>query len=481
MSAMPLPPPIVPMDEVAVIDAACEGLGVPVAGLMERAGEALAREALRLAPAGPILVACGPGNNGGDGWVCARMLHQAGIPVAVWPVVAPVTDLAIAAAATCPERLERVEGVPDGTALVVDAILGAGIRGRPRGPVAAAIQHLRGLRLPVLAADVPSGLGSDLVLPAVRTVCFGAAKQELIGSPMSREFITVDIGIPEAAVREVQPACALRFPVLDRAAHKGHHGEVLVLGGGPYPGALELAGRAALRTGCDLVRLWTAGNQPAPPSLIVHRQPGDSLMPADPSELSPLLVRAGCLLIGPGLGRSEGAQAAARQALSLALELGVPVVVDADGLGACADLIRAKPVAEDRLLVTPHRGEARALIGGGEDEAVHAFARRDRVVLAKGPVDLVSDGRRWQRNPRGNPRMAVGGTGDCLAGLCAGLMARGCTPFDAARLAVLWWTMTADRRWAVDGPCYLPEDLLADLPAVLRDLLVPLDRWPPVR
>jgi NAD(P)H-hydrate epimerase len=112
---------------------------------------------------------------------------------------------------------------------------------------------------------------------------------------------------------------------------------------------------------------------------------------------------------------------------------------------------------------------------------VHAFARRDRVVLAKGPVDLVSDGRRWQRNPRGNPRMAVGGTGDCLAGLCAGLMARGCTPFDAARLAVLWLTMTADRRWAVEGPCYLPEDLVADLPAVLRDLLTPLDRWPPVR
>ncbi|MFM2092661.1 MAG: hypothetical protein RLZZ127_3150 [Planctomycetota bacterium] len=481
MSAMALPPPIVPMDEVAVIDAASEALGVPVADLMERAGEALAREALRLAPAGPVLVACGPGNNGGDGWVCARILHGAGIPVAVWAVVPPVTDLAVAAAAACPPGVDRVEGVPAGTALVVDALLGAGIRGRPRGPVAAAIQHLRGLRLPVLAADVPSGLGSDLVLPAVRTVCFGTAKQELIGSPMSREFITVDIGIPDAAVREVQPACAMRFPPLHRDAHKGQHGEVLVVGGGPYPGAVELAGTAALRTGCDLVRIWTSGAAPMPPSLIVHRQLGDGLVPADPSELSPLLVRAGCLLVGPGLGRSEGAHAAARQALSLALELGVPVVVDADGLAACADLVRAKPEGEDRLLVTPHRGEARALVGSAEDEALHAFARRDRVVLAKGAVDLVSDGRRWQRNRRGNPRMAVGGTGDCLAGLCAGLMARGCTAFDAARLGVLWLTTAGDRRWAAEGPCYRPEDLLDDLAGVLRDLLLPLDRWPPVR
>ena len=113
--------------------------------------------------------------------------------------------------------------------------------------------------------------------------------------------------------------------------------------------------------------------------------------------------------------------------------MGVPVVLDADGITACAEMVRALPESDNRLLLTPHAGEARTLFGKAPSEAVtHAFARRDRVILAKGPVDLISDGWRWQKNPRGNPRMAVGGTGDVLAGLAAGLMARGAPPFDAA-------------------------------------------------
>jgi NAD(P)H-hydrate epimerase len=204
--------------------------------------------------------------------------------------------------------------------------------------------------------------------------------------------------------------------------------------------------------------------------------------PSPPEELTPMLARASAVLIGCGLGRDPAAVDAARQALSLALEMGVPAIIDADGLSTCAQMIRDLPEGDARLLLTPHRAEARNLIGEtASEEVLHAFARPDRVLLAKAPVDLVTDGRRWQRNPRGNPRMAVGGTGDVLAGLAAGLMARGAGAFDAARMAVLWETTAADQLWLEMGPCYDTETVLGRLPAALRGFLEPLAMWPPVR
>jgi NAD(P)H-hydrate epimerase len=332
-----------------------------------------------------------------------------------------------------------------------------------------------------LAADVPTGLGSELLLPATRTVCLQVAKQELLKVPDFGEFITVDIGIDPRAFKEVQPVCLRRFPPLRRDGHKGTHGELLVFGGGRYPGALEFSCRAGLLTGCDQVRAWTAGTAPLPPTIVALRQPGDTLVPEVPQDLTAQLVRASCVLIGPGLGRDDRVHEAAQQAFSLAIEMGVPVVLDADGITACADLVRDLPVGDHRLLLTPHAGEARTLLGRPSNEsALHAFARRDRVLLAKGPVDLVTDGWRWQKNPRGNPRMAVGGTGDLLAGLAAGLMARGATPFDAARMAVFWLTTCADEVWLEQGPCYDSLTLLGRLPGTLRGHLTALGSWPPI-
>ncbi len=481
---MPLPAPLVPLNESALIDEAAVALGQDLAVLMERAGEALAREATRLAPGGLVLVACGPGNNGGDGYVCARLLAAAGRQVVVLVVIPPRSPLCEAQAKRLPGSIPRLETLSAGMpkpALIVDAILGAGSRGRPREPIATALLALRALAVPVLASDVPSGLGTDLVLPATLTVCLQVAKLELLRAKSVGEFKTVDIGVLPAAYQEVQACCMRRFPPHKRLGHKGSHGELLVVGGGVFPGALEFACRAAVMTGCDLVRAWTAEGPPLPPGIVVHRQPGRSLVPADPEDLTPLLVRASAVLIGPGLGREPGCSDAAQQAMSLALELGVPVIIDADGLSACAEMLRGMADEDARVLLTPHRTEAQRLLGApASEEALHDFARPWRVVLAKAPVDLVSDGWRWQRNPRGNPRLAVGGTGDCLAGLAAGLMARGATPFDAARMAVLWLTTAGDELWQDMGPCYDALDLLAKLPPTLRGFLQPLGMWPPV-
>lgn len=479
---MALPPPVLPLDETALIDEAAVALGADLGALMEAAGAAVARAAQRLAPAGTILVACGGGHNGGDGWVCARLLAEAGRSVQVWPVAPPTAPLCRAAAERARPLVAELAACPPAPpALVVDAILGAGVHGAPREPVAGALRALAALGAPILAIDAPSGIGTPLCLPARLTICLQAAKSELLAPGAPGEFATVDIGLPAAAWQEIQPACLRRFPRHRRQGHKGQHGELLVVGGGAFPGALEFACRAGVRSGCDLVRAWTSEGPALPPTVVAHRQPGEALAAADPGQLTPLLARASAVLIGPGMGRSAGAVEAARQAFGLAWEMGVPAVVDADGIAACAELLRALPAGPTPVVVTPHRGEARTLLGREVDEeALHAFARPDRVLLAKAPVDLVTDGRRWQRNHRGNPRMAVGGTGDVLAGLAAGLLARGGGAYDAARMAVLWTTAAGDRCWAQQGPCYDALDLLAELPATLHQLLAPLGMWPPV-
>ncbi len=479
---MSLPPPLVPVTETALIDEAAVALGQDLEALMERAGEVLAREAALLAPSGTILVVCGPGNNGGDGYVCARLLAQAGREVELWPVLPPHSPLAERMRVRLPMNVRLVDGVRSAPDLVIDAVLGSGTRGRPREPIAGALIALRKVPCRILAADVPSGIGSDLVLPADLTICLQVGKVELFREASVREFKTVDIGILPAAYTEVQPACMRRFPPLKRQGHKGTHGELLVIGGGVFPGALEFACRAAVMTGCDLVRAWTPiEGHSLPPTVVLHGQHGGHLTPADPEDLTPLLARASAVLIGPGLGRLPGCAEAARQAFSLAHEMGVPAIVDADAFPALAETLRDLPETDHRLLLTPHRAEARTLLGAvASDEAIHAFARQDRVVLAKAPVDLVTDGWRWQRNHRGNARMAVGGTGDVVAGLAAGLMARGALPYDAARMAVLWATTAGDALWQEQGPCYDATSLISALPATLRGLLTPLGCWPPV-
>ena len=153
-----------------------------------------------------------------------------------------------------------IDAAPDHPpGLIIDALLGAGGDGsEPREPIAGALRRLARYGVSTLAADVPTGLGSDLMLPNTRTLCFQAAKRELLADPRVDEFKTVDIGIMPAAWQEVQRECFQHFPRHRYDGHKGQHGELLVIGGGIFPGALELACRAALRSGCDLVRAWTS-------------------------------------------------------------------------------------------------------------------------------------------------------------------------------------------------------------------------------
>lgn len=479
---MQLPPPIVPLAEVALIDEQAAASGIAIDQLMLRAGQRLAEVVDERVPDGAVLVVTGSGNNGGDGWIAAAELSRAGRQVQVWPVSPPRSELCRWAAERAGAAVTILAEAPNAApAVIVDAILGAGVNGPLRHEVVQVLERLAAFRAPVVCADAPTGVNTPHALPGSLTVCFQVAKAELVADPQVDEFITVDIGIPEDCYLDVQPPCLRRFPSMISDGHKGQHGQVLVIGGGRFPGALELSARAALLTGCDLVHAWTADGPPLPPSLVTHRQPGPTLSPADPDTLTALLLRTDALLIGPGIGRGPGAPEAAIQAFELARDLDLPVVVDADGITALARAIREMPITETPVIITPHRNEARTLLDADPTpEAIHRFARPDRVVIRKGKVDLVTNGLRWQRNQRGNPRMAVGGTGDILAGLTTGLLARGASPFDACRMALLWETDTADRLWLEQGPCYGPEEILAELPASLRYHLQALDCWPPV-
>ncbi len=476
-----LPAPIVPLAEVALIDAAAVDMGCQLPELMQAAGRVVADRAQAMAPTGRILVVCGGGNNGGDGYVAARSLAEAGRDVELWAVQEPGSELSRAVAAELPETVARLDGPPeDPPALIIDAILGAGVTGPPRDPVPAVLNALRALDRPCLAVDAPTGAAHGQALPHCRCVTFQVDKRELAAACEEPPEV-VDIGIPDEAITHVNRSCLRRFPALRADAHKGNHGELLVVGGGPFPGALHYASRAALFTGLDLVHALTAGQPDLPPNIVRHVHEGRNLVPTSTEVLSSRLARSSAVLIGPGAGRAPRTDDALRQVFDLAADMGIPMVIDADGLTALARPIREHPADGVPLIITPHAGELRHIFGRKVDDAeIHAFARDNRLVCTTRHVDLLTDGSRWQRNHLGNPRMAVGGTGDLLAGLTAGFLARECEPFDAARLALYWLSTTADACWQDLGPCYLPEDILATLADILRTGLTALGDWPPV-
>ena len=278
-------------------------------------------------------------------------------------------------------------------ALIIDAILGCGQRGALGAEVVEALDHLRQYDCPALAIDVPTGIHGPHLLPKIKTLCLQIAKSELFTNQHLGEFKTVDIGIPQAAYTDVHPSVMRLFPPLKQHGHKGQHGECLIIGGGVFPGALHFASSAALITGCDQVRAVTSDGPPLPPSIIQHRIPGRYLSSIDPDMISSLLLRAGSILIGPGLGREPGTSDMAQQVFHLAYDMGIPIIIDADGISALSNQLQHLPPGQTPVIITPHQGEARTLLGHAmSPQAIHQFARPDRLIVLKGTTDLITNG-----------------------------------------------------------------------------------------
>ncbi len=453
------PEPLFSPAEMGQADHAAPGFGAPGLLLMRHAARAVVAAARRFGPC-RVLVACGPGNNGGDGWAAAAALARQGWPVAV-AESAPPRPGSDAAVVRAEWRGPVVPFTPAEAAragLVIDAVFGAGFR----GTLPDASADLLAAAPRVLAVDVPSGLDGATgqargrVRAADCTVTFVARKPGhllLPGRSLCGELVLADILMPAAAL---PPASAWRntpalwtLPVPGASSHKYTRGHVTVLGGAHMTGAARLAAGAARRAGAGLVTIAAVHGaadvyRSGEPGLIVLEDPVSALLEDE---------RRRFWVCGPGLSRD-----AARTALPMLLAAGRQVVADADALGAAAgEPERLRGCA----VITPHEGEFAKVFGPvGDDKlaATRAAARRiEGVVVLKGADTVVAapDGRAAV-NDTAPPWLATAGSGDVLSGLVAGLLAQGMPAWEAAAAAVWVHGQAACRA----GPGLLAEDLL---------------------
>jgi ADP-dependent NAD(P)H-hydrate dehydratase / NAD(P)H-hydrate epimerase len=509
-----------------VDERAIRELGIPGSTLMENAGRGAADAALawlaeqkRASRASRVVIVCGKGGNGGDGFVMARHLKRRGVRCEVI-VAADVEDIR-GDAATKLRELRKVGIRPVTLAdagalapalaradLVVDALLGTGVRGDIEGPVAAAIQAINTAGRPVLALDVPSGLAADggepltIAVRADATVTFGGLKVGLVvppGRALAGRVRVVDIGVPaEALTRGIRTFLleatdvASHFPPRLSDAHKGSYGHLLVVAGSVgKTGAAALAANAALRAGAGLVTVATpATQQPIVAALVLEAMTaplpegtpgyaGDEAWAA----LGDLIVARDAVAVGPGLGLDGSTQAVARRLVS---EARVPMVVDADALTALVGHLDLLGKAPAPRCLTPHPGELARLLG-----VASADVQRDRVAMArevattwgahvvlKGAASVIAapDGT-VRVNPTGNPGLASGGTGDVLTGMVGAFLARGFAPDDALACAVYLHGLAGDvARERFGEESLIARDVIASLPeafARIRATLAP--------
>jgi hydroxyethylthiazole kinase-like uncharacterized protein yjeF len=435
----------------AAEQAATDG-GASVESLMERAGAALAEAVFQYAGNVLVLVLCGPGNNGGDGYVAARHLRERGVSVRVAASGEPTTEAARWARGQWPGPVEDLASA-EPAAVLVDCLFGTGLSRPLDEHLSGAMADLADKSRIVVACDLPSGVETDsgaLVSPIPQcdlTVTFGALKPAHRSMPamacMGR-VVLADIGIDAAA--EWHEIAAPELPPLRPDGHKFDRGLVHALSG-KMPGAIALATKAAARAGAGYVRVSTSRSIDNLPSAIVQT---DTATLEDP--------RIGAVLVGPGMGDIP-------HVLTLALTSKAPVVIDADAIGQIGEPERLK--GHDAV-ITPHEGEFVRLFGelpgGKADRALAAAAKSDAVVVYKGADTLVAapDGRLGFAPPA-PAWLASAGTGDVLAGIIAALRAQGMAGFEAACAAVWLHGRAAE----IAGPGMIADDLVEALPHAL--------------
>ena len=467
-------------DEVKVLDANAAARGVPTSTLMENAGKGVAEAMMKEfdLKGKTVLILCGTGNNGGDGLVAARLLRKV-CKVKVFLVGDPKTqisksNLSKVKALVFPKDVD-IDGIKPQikTAdLIIDALLGVGPEGDLRAPYPTLISAVNSSKAKVLSIDLPTGIGTKTVIRPDLTVTFHDRKEGMT-KENSGKILVVDIGIPPEAMTYTGPGEPLLIPKPGPDTHKGMRGNLLIVGGGPYYGAPALAALAAQRCGIDLVFLpipETIVERVAAHSLnfIIRPLGGGHITEDHVETISEYFKRATAMVLGPGIGEESN-----EAVLELVRSCPLPMVIDADAIKAMSGL--EKELHGASIVFTPHGGEFKHLTGERpkadlEERAVQVRSWADKynsTILLKGHIDIISDGTRIKRNATGNEAMAVGGTGDVLSGITGTLLAKGMSPFDAARVAAYINGKAGDIARSRLGHSLTATDVIDCIPEVL--------------
>jgi NAD(P)H-hydrate epimerase len=487
--------------EMRALEVNAEYFGVNLLQLMEMAGYNVAKEiSVRFNKNKTVLIFCGLGGNGGDGFVAARHLLSWGFDVSV-VLVGRSRDIGHESALKNWNILKSLQSkvplievtdssvIPDIKAdVVVDALLGTGTKGKIKAPISKVVDYINGLSGFKVAVDAPTGIDSDTgeslgsAVKADLTITFHRAKTGLDkAKKYVGEVVVADIGLPMEFERFAGPG-DVQLAVKPRSltGHKGDFGRLLVIGGSEvYSGAPTLVSLAAMRTGVDLVYLATPEKNAyeissMSPDLITVKLEGDNLNPANMETLKPYIQAVDVVAMGPGLGLKPETQEFVKACIDAVEKAGKPLLLDADGLKAFAKFKRPLKVP---LVLTPHAGEYAILTGETlpEDttklvEAIMKNAKKlNATILVKGKVDLICDKERSKLNFTGNPGMTVGGTGDVLGGIVAGLMAQHVDPFEAAVAGAFVNGAAGDFVASEIGYHMVATDIIDWIPKVLED------------
>jgi NAD(P)H-hydrate epimerase len=452
--------------DMMVVDANTEALGIPRASLMENAGHCLTEILSRISKPCKISIYAGTGGNGGDGFVAARYLLNKGFEVDIYLLAHP-SQIKSRESRKNWEVLQKInvglnklkinvlEDSSDlqitDSEVVLDAILGTGVKGNLREPISSAVDVINNTIAIKVAVDVPTGLDPltgkvfDKAVKADNTITFHRIKSGL--KEAKKEYVgnihLCDIGIPNEAEIFTGPGDLLRYNNRNEGSHKGQNGKVLVIGGNSdYSGAPAIAALSSLKSGVDLAIVAVPSNvsniiKSYSPDLIVKNLSKDFITPHDVDKILELSKNVDSLVIGCGMGLEDETGTALNHLLD---RIRKPMVIDADALKLLdLDLIEK---LGNNIILTPHATEFKELFGIKVPEELEdkiqtilkASASCDSTVLVKGVVDIIASNDKFRLNFTGNPGMTVGGTGDCLAGLVGGLLAQGLDGYEAAFL-----------------------------------------------
>jgi len=479
---MPVEP--LSVEEIRRIEENCVGLGISKLQLMENAGKAVAEQIRHLykssrIPTNKVVVVCGLGNNGGDGFVVARHLSsEFSVQVVLVGCESALKTEEAQKNWDALKHLDYSVSLYQGPAIfgpgsplnnltsydiLVDAILGTGLIGAVRELEKSVIQLINCSRIKKISIDVPSGDRSETMVNADYIV----ALHRLKTGTTAKNTTICDIGIPQEAELYTGPGDLLFRRRVE--SHKGENGRVLIIGGGPFTGAPTLAAMAALRSGIDIVTVASpkakiiAGFSP---NLIVKEVGTERITLKDVKTLIDLISRHDSVVIGPGLGVDPETTKAVSKLISASDNL----TLDADGLIS----LETSEYKADSIIVTPHQGEFAALTGhtipsGLQEriEAVKDFSREWNVItLLKGRIDIISDGTKYRLNKTGNAGMTVGGTGDVLAGLVGAFSTR-LDKMQAASTAAYLNGCAGDLAFSRRGYSLLATDVIDCIPDAL--------------